>query len=1076
MIKRDTDGKISDSVRRTQALPLSWDIPAATEIENLRLQLWKLTDRGSLPPAPTCIEGAILLVLCMQTGESSPALFGALRGSGAPAPAPSLLLTSAEGKSTIALRPLANAPPIYLPQTMLLTRLLAMLPPLSEPYGPVFNPPWSDVEDAASKLVRSGDDWLTRTPKAARSLLAHSRWLFRRLREASNGDPALVAMLKPDRHAAEKTLTAYCAVPQKTLVQRYRRAIRPLGCVSPMPQNNECDEYLTGSIKLPSDDLLKHDILGIRKRLASPMIVKSNVIKADKLLGPLPITRDWHIAMMAYTYVLTTFGTGQRGKKAPCGELAIDRESGFSWVVEKGKPGLGLAGARGVFHCQTVREQLARYEDYLDILMQMLEGQDGCLASDLQTLRGDGKQLAFFDIRAGKLVKLTPYGLCKAAGAIGWQHDAGMGRRWLRSQLTAALPSDALGAQFGHNLDGVDVWSPHSGLQVRALPAILGPAIERRLSGIGLEPSSARAPEHRPKLDETPDTEIIIKNTRERSGQLLASMIWHGALLQPDQHEAALEALKGFDPSQDPLPWILLDAPFRDTERWVLDPVTVRLMKRYRENNLPISSKLDKVINEYFKSRSNFDAFVTAAMTRWRYKLPPILYAKAVGNLKNSDLPNDQVQKPLNGKSKSPDPKLQRRSFTPSAWNMIDWLTKRQLIKCDRKRGYKRLLYSQLRAEVTEQTFWAEMPMLERWLTLASIELIVADRGKKNTAGYALSTIIEQAKRVFGHFANQDVAKYRNLALDKWQPEQIERYLPQWPFRYDVAMDLDKLIKAYAGKDENADILDMLNKVVENRKSFVVTHDLYRKISANEHRPDQRVALALCYKAGVRLGELHAIDKDMFADHEATFTLRLDHKPNRRLKTFHSRRIIPLDVFLDVDEQEYLRALLKKTQKWLFPLWHRAEHVLKDAVKLAAQPLEISAWALRHSFATNAYASLLWPDSQQPLHAAFFDPVFLSGSNAVRVRLCGKASLGAIGPHALATVMGHTSPSRTLYNYAHNLEFILAAHVATWQKDKSSLHTSLRAESYTSPPNRVQRIVVSPIIGTHEAVPSTGPR
>ena len=1033
-----TNGKISDSVRRSQALPLSWDVPRNAEIDKLRARLWKMTDRRSSPPKPASIEGAILIVLCMQTGEDVKALHGAFRSSSSSSLSPHLLLTSADEKFSIIMRPTTDARPIHLPQTKLLTRLLAMQPPLLEPFDLLFNCSLPDITKEASELIRGDENWRSRSPKAARSLLAHNRWLFRRMREESRGDPALVALLQPNRPAAEQTLSSYCAIAQNKLVKHYRRAIKPLGGISPIHQNNEWDELLVGRAKLPTNDQLRHDIRRIGRLLARPMIAP-NVVTADRLLWTLPITRDWHIAMMAYTYILATFGTGQRGRRGPSSECAIDRESGFSWVVEKGNPKLGLAGARGVFHCRTVRDQLARYEDYLDTIQRMLKRRDPCLSSDLQTLRKNNDQLVFFDIRKGKagkpgkVLKLTPGALCKEARKIGWKYEAATGRRWLRSQLTAALPSDALAAQFGHNLDGLDVWSQHSGLQVKELPSILGPAIERALSRIGLEPSSPKPPKRRSKISHGRDMQISHQSDRDRSGQLLASMIWHGALLQSDQLEAALEALIKLDPAKEPLPWILLDAPYNQIRRWVLDPVTVGLVKRYRDAGLQMYPVIETVITEYFKSRQNYVAFIAAATTRWRFKLPPVLFAKATGNLNNHDLPNIQIQN-SQAESKFKDPRREQ-SFTHTAQKMIAWLEQIKTNQNNSKRGHKHALYRKLHEEVTQQAFWQDMPELERWLTLASIQLLVADRGKENPTGYAFSTTIKKVKRVFGCFANNDVGKYKNLALNEWPPEKIPQFLPKGRVRQDVVADLTSLVKAYALQDDEADILDNLISP-ENHTSFIVTPSYYCRLLDREVEPNHAVALALCYRTGIRINELKHLTKDMFELEldQNLITLRLDHRPNWKLKTFHSRRIIPLDVLMESSEKEDLRKLLEKTTHWVFPLTKKTEDKLEKAFEVAPLKGDVTTMALRHSFATNAYAAILWPETHLPKHADFFDPDVLSRRKALRLRLCGKSSLGAIGPHALATVMGHTSPSRTLFNYAHNLEFVLAAHVATWQK------------------------------------------
>lgn len=1031
-----TNGKISDSVRRSQALPLSWDVPRDAEIDRLRARLWKMTDRRSSPPKPASIEGAILLVLCMQTGEDIKSLHGAFRSSNSSSLSPPLLMTSADEKFSIIMRPTTDARPIHLPQTKLLTRLLAMQPPLSEPFDLLFNFPLSVIKKEASELIRGDENWRSRSPKAARSLLAHNRWLFRRIREESKGDPALVALLQPNRPAAEQTLRSYCAITQNKLVKHYRRAIKPLGGISPMHQNHERDELLVGRAKLPDNDQLRHDIRRIGRLLVRPMIAPS-VATADKLLWTLPVTRDWHIAMMAYTYILATFGTGQRGRQAPSNECAIERESGFSWVVEKGNPKLGLAGARGVFHCRTVRDQLARYEDYLDTIQRMLKRRDPCLASDLQTLRKNNDRLVFFDIRngkagkPGKLLKLTPNALCKVARNIGWKYEAATGRRWLRSQLTAALPSDALAAQFGHNLDGLDVWSQHSGLQVKELPSILGPQIECTLSRIGLEPLSSKPPKRRAKISTGRDMQISHQSDRDRSGQLLASMIWHGALLQADQHEAALQALVELDPSKEPLPWILLDAPHNQTRRWVLDPITLGLAKRYRDAGLQMYPAIETVIKEYFKSRENFVAFIAAATTRWRFKLPPILFAKAIGDLNDHDLPNSQIQNRQNEyKDRRPE-----QSFTQTAQDMIAWLEQKKKNNNKSKRGHKYALYRQLHEEVTQQAFWQDMPQLERWLALASIQLLVADRGKENPTGYAFSTTIDKVKRVFGYFANDDVGRYKNLALNEWPPEKITQFLPIGRVRQDVVADLASLVKAYAFQDDETDILESLI-APENHTSFIVTPSYYGQLLNRKVGPSNAVALALCYRTGIRINELKHLTKDMFELEldQNQITLRLDHKPNWKLKTFHSRRIIPLDVLMESSEKEDLRKLLEKTTHWVFPLAKETEDKLEEVFEAAPLKGDVTTMALRHSFATNAYASILWPNTHLPNHAHFFDPDALSRRQVLRMRLCGKSSLGAIGPHAIATVMGHTSPSRTLFNYAHNLEFVLAAHVATWQK------------------------------------------
>lgn len=92
--------------------------------------------------------------------------------------------------------------------------------------------------------------------------------------------------------------------------------------------------------------------------------------------------------------------------------------------------------------------------------------------------------------------------------------------------------------------------------------------------------------------------------------------------------------------------------------------------------------------------------------------------------------------------------------------------------------------------------------------------------------------------------------------------------------------------------------------------------------------------------------------------------------------------------------------------------------------------------------ALNALAALLWPDDGDGDLARFIDPLLFERRHALRDRLCGAQSLGAIAPHALAVMMGHTSPRRTLFSYAHHLEVMVAAHVCAAAEERPALAPS----------------------------------
>ena len=55
-----------------------------------------------------------------------------------------------------------------------------------------------------------------------------------------------------------------------------------------------------------------------------------------------------------------------------------------------------------------------------------------------------------------------------------------------------------------------------------------------------------------------------------------------------------------------------------------------------------------------------------------------------------------------------------------------------------------------------------------------------------------------------------------------------------------------------------------------------------------------------------------------------------------------------------------------------------------------------SVFPLRHAFATNALAALLWPEEGGDDFDRFIDLLLLERRHALRDRLCGPQSLGAI--------------------------------------------------------------------------------
>lgn len=101
--------------------------------------------------------------------------------------------------------------------------------------------------------------------------------------------------------------------------------------------------------------------------------------------------------MTLQTFALVSFGTGQRCQQPKADSAAIDPESGFAWVVEKGIPNHGTIGARGVYHCRMVRQQITAYGKYCSDLADRFDrgGYAKAAAAIRELLAANG--LRFFD-------------------------------------------------------------------------------------------------------------------------------------------------------------------------------------------------------------------------------------------------------------------------------------------------------------------------------------------------------------------------------------------------------------------------------------------------------------------------------------------------------------------------------------------------------------------------------------------------------------------------------------------------------------------------------------------------------
>lgn len=362
---------------------------------------------------------------------------------------------------------------------------------------------------------------------------------------------------------------------------------------------------------------------------------------------------------------------------------------------------------------------------------------------------------------------------------------------------------------------------------------------------------------------------------------------------------------------------------------------------------------------------------------------------------------------------------------------------------------------------MSQQAFYKQMSTLEQSIADGLIRQLQLDRGKLNSRGYSVRTITDRIERIWLDFvplgARED---WESIQIERMPPDDIREKIKR-PERQqkNVIDDIITVLKAksdWVKYEKNINDLDCLT---ENRTVETLRHDEYQKLQAfvkdQPNSENNQVVYALCYRAGIRFSELEAI-KSINVDHlsDGTVYLILNHNPYRRLKTFHSRRKIPLDLFLDDNELEKFRNLLKtiyskineernkrldkESKKENYKNYHKPivstyyksdSNIFDDWLKRSTEWKYMSIYPLRHSFASNTLLALLWPKNAQPASHHLVDPLFMERRVKIKDRLLGQHSLGAIGPHAVAGVMGHTNPARSLFSYTHNLELALAEHV-----------------------------------------------
>lgn len=463
-----------------------------------------------------------------------------------------------------------------------------------------------------------------------------------------------------------------------------------------------------------------------------------------------------------------------------------------------------------------------------------------------------------------------------------------------------------------------------------------------------------------------------------------------------------------------------------------------------QRGELNLKGVVDEVLYEFFASLprdkpashsprviwANVAQFRAAVERRWRFKLSPILFAAAQAKLTNFSLQAETFNPNVDRPPPPPDTRSRRYAFERRASYRE---LKRFLERCWAARGtldVRKQVAHNRGAAILQQSFYRRMSTLEQSLASALVNSLQATRPRPLPVGDCMDTILRRAGRLWQHFVPQHIAAWEGEPFEALTLEKIFQHLPlRAPWRGDIANDLASLLIDVGAHTKGSDTITQLLRVDRSHTASVLRASEYAALtkSAPEH---VAVAAMLSFRAGLRINELRWIGSSHVGDHHHVTTLSINHSRYRRLKTHESRRHVPVQLLLTKEELDLFKRANGSAEMVTSIIGIDGAYD-PDLVKAltAVTKVKFNFFPLRHSFATNIYAALLWPEEDHVSLHRFFDPLLITRRRKLRRHLCSDDSLGAAAPHAIALLMGHTHPWRALFNYVHNLEVVLAAHV-----------------------------------------------
>lgn len=580
-----------------------------------------------------------------------------------------------------------------------------------------------------------------------------------------------------------------------------------------------------------------------------------------------------------------------------------------------------------------------------------------------------------------------------------------------------------------------------------------------------------------------------------RMGQLIFSAVLNGGLLNQADWPAFISGVQQYEPQNE---WahVELHDPMgtgaKPARRWFPDPVTRPLLDHWH-NSPPWALSGDETdpircLNAFFgykqvggHVRHAVDDLLQFAEAKWSLRLPPLLLSYAQGAVRSASVPEvswarllQRPRRPVQFVGTPPKANYfdQLRSILPQEHAALSgpWNDYREgrinLLRA------KRLAAARIR-RLHAAGFAGPRATLAKWC----IALLLARRKRPWRTGYALTTLQDYLSRIAFELYPEDL-KSPDVKITH---ADLERRLKSARSRIENESDCKKLENAarLLALFLNASPVDLhtVDKLKSNGIFIREARDPAAAADAREFEDwqgdqpnsgfvyanlvapaefqralreclasgeeDLAIALVLGFRAGLRMPEIAGLRTSDFQQCGAKFDLFVQRHERRELKTFQSRRIVPLDVLLPVAEVELIARRLDTLNaqstgtRSPFLLGPPGAHKICSAAKLeesAATFLrqhcdakDVVFHHLRHSFASYLLATLLLPSSlpADAIPEVFSEAISPDRKSQIQDRLLGAERLGQSALHAVSQLVGHAGVNMTTSTYAHLLDLSL---------------------------------------------------